>query len=194
MTHTPATLPGGEDAATIRAALKPLLTCEVYLTRFERQSRERVKLALAALDRLLAAAPEPPLNRSAATSGETAGHTPLPWVIERHDEEDGSISWEVWNHSPEYYTRILKLNDECTGDEVGDPQARANAALIVAAVNRSPLVEEMAKALEVARDRFADLADIIESGQVYTNFEFFRASAARCDEALAKFRAGESAP
>ena len=34
-----------------------------------------------------------------------------PWVVERHDQEDGSISYEVWDYDPANYRRVVVLND-----------------------------------------------------------------------------------
>lgn len=36
--------------------------------------------------------------------------TPGPWYLERHDQEDGSIAYEVWSHEP--YYRIISTTDE----------------------------------------------------------------------------------
>lgn len=34
-----------------------------------------------------------------------------PWTVERHDQEDGSISYEVWDTNPDSYRRVVCLND-----------------------------------------------------------------------------------
>jgi hypothetical protein len=55
--------------------------------------------------------------------------TPLPWTIERHDQEDGTISYEIWSVNPPTYHRIVTLNDW------DNKNAREDAELIVRAVN-----------------------------------------------------------
>jgi hypothetical protein len=54
--------------------------------------------------------------------------TPGPWTVERHDDDDGSINYEIWNHSPEHYTRVVTVND--LND---DGNAKHNARLMSAA-------------------------------------------------------------
>ena len=34
-----------------------------------------------------------------------------PYQVERHDQEDGSITYEVWDERPESYRRLCGLND-----------------------------------------------------------------------------------
>lgn len=34
-----------------------------------------------------------------------------PYVVERHDQEDGSITYEVWDYRPESYRRICSINE-----------------------------------------------------------------------------------
>lgn len=55
--------------------------------------------------------------------------TPRPWVVERHDQDDGSISYEIWCQTRPYYHRVVTLNDW------DNNHAREDADLIVRAVN-----------------------------------------------------------
>lgn len=58
--------------------------------------------------------------------------TPLPWTVERHDQEDGTISYEIWSiNPPTTYHRIVTLNDW------DNENAREDAACIVDAVNKT---------------------------------------------------------
>ena len=83
-----------------------------------------------------------------------AKHTPGPWILERHDEDDGSISYEVWNHTADHYGRIASCNDQLT-----HPNSKANARLIAAAPDQN------AALLEVDR-----LSLVIESAVRYADF------------------------
>jgi hypothetical protein len=63
-----------------------------------------------------------------------------PYVVERHDQEDGSITYEVWDYRPDTYRRLCSLNEwNDGGDE--DKQSRElstaknDADLIVRALN-----------------------------------------------------------
>lgn len=62
------------------------------------------------------------------------GVTPRPWYVERHDQDDGSINYEIWSvftgaDGTTDMHRIVTLNDE------DNENARLDAALIVKAVN-----------------------------------------------------------
>ena len=35
-----------------------------------------------------------------------------PYAVERHDEDDGSISYEVWDERPESYRRVARTDDD----------------------------------------------------------------------------------
>ncbi len=37
--------------------------------------------------------------------------TTHPYVVERHDQEDGSISYEIWDYRPDTYRRLCSLNE-----------------------------------------------------------------------------------
>jgi len=63
-----------------------------------------------------------------------------PYVIERHDQEDGSITYEIWDHRPESYRRLCSLNewdDGGTEDDDGNDlsTAKADAEMICRALN-----------------------------------------------------------
>lgn len=64
-----------------------------------------------------------------------------PYVVERHDQEDGSITYEIWDHRPESYRRLCSLNEwNDGGGRVDDDgfeasTAKADAELIVRALN-----------------------------------------------------------
>ena len=34
------------------------------------------------------------------------------WTVERHDQEDGSITYEIWCYDPDHYERICSINTE----------------------------------------------------------------------------------
>lgn len=53
-----------------------------------------------------------------------------PWTIERHDQDDGTINYEIWAiNPPQTYHRVVTLNDS------DNENAKADAELIVRAVN-----------------------------------------------------------
>jgi hypothetical protein len=64
-----------------------------------------------------------------------------PYVVERHDWEDGSISYEIWDHRPESYRRLCSIRErddsETYSDEGRRPQhcAKSDAELIARALN-----------------------------------------------------------
>ena len=55
--------------------------------------------------------------------------TPRPWLVERHDCDDGTINYEIWCQAAPTYHRVVTLNDW------DNEHAREDAALIVEAVN-----------------------------------------------------------
>lgn len=58
-----------------------------------------------------------------------------PWSVERHDQEDGSITYEVWDYNPDSYRRVCKLND----DEINEGRnAKRDAYTIAAGSASSP--------------------------------------------------------
>ena len=76
--------------------------------------------------------------------------TPGPWKVERHDMDDGSISYEVWHTATvEHYTRVVTFNAE-----YDDENAKANS-YHVAGTNPSAMIalyDEMLKVLEHKED------------------------------------------
>ncbi len=70
-------------------------------------------------------------DERSAPRGKSKGvarFTPGPWEVERHDQDDGSIEYEIWNHSAEHYTRIATVSDKND-----DANARCNAHVMAAA-------------------------------------------------------------
>lgn len=54
-----------------------------------------------------------------------------PYVVEREDEEDGSIRYHVFDYRPETYRFICSTND----DGGTDPNAKRDAELIARGLN-----------------------------------------------------------
>lgn len=53
------------------------------------------------------------------------------YSVERHDQDDGSITWEIWDTNVEHYRRLCSINDRDTR------HALADARLIAKALNDS---------------------------------------------------------
>lgn len=62
-----------------------------------------------------------------------------PFVVERQDQEDGSIQYEIWDERPDSYRRLCTVSEDyCDDSEDGDPdrgQAMKDANLIARALN-----------------------------------------------------------
>jgi hypothetical protein len=63
-----------------------------------------------------------------------------PYVVERHDQEDGSVTYEIWDYRPDSYRRLCSLNEWNDGGMEDDEErdlstAKADAELIVRALN-----------------------------------------------------------
>lgn len=63
-----------------------------------------------------------------------------PFVAERHDWEDGSIVYEIWDHRPESYRRLcVCAEDYVDEDDDLEPsergQVKKDADMIVTALN-----------------------------------------------------------
>lgn len=64
-----------------------------------------------------------------------------PYVIERYDQEDGSITYEIWDHRPDTYRRVCSINDENDSSSFRDEDrrpvncAKSDAEMIVRALN-----------------------------------------------------------
>jgi hypothetical protein len=65
--------------------------------------------------------------------------TSHPYVVERHDQEDGSIHYEVWDLRPATYRRLCTIcedpADECDDEISNRGQAKRDAKLIADALN-----------------------------------------------------------
>lgn len=55
----------------------------------------------------------------------------MRYSLERHDNDDGSITWEIWDTEPNFYRRICSINDDT------NRHAMADARLIAKALNDS---------------------------------------------------------
>ena len=64
-----------------------------------------------------------------------------PFVSERHDQEDGSIVYEIWDHRPDSYRRVCVcsedyVDEELEMDEPGDRgQTKKDADMIATSLN-----------------------------------------------------------
>lgn len=63
-----------------------------------------------------------------------------PFVVERHDNDDGSIVYEIWDQRPDSYRRLGVCSEDYVGDEPdGDEptrgQTKKDADMIVMALN-----------------------------------------------------------
>lgn len=62
-----------------------------------------------------------------------------PYVVERHDQEDGSIHYEIWDYRPDSYRRLCNVNEHYNVEsEYGHRdrgQSKRDADLIVRALN-----------------------------------------------------------
>lgn len=64
-----------------------------------------------------------------------------PYVVERHDQEDGSITYEVWDLRPDSYRRLCSLNELYESLTFNDDKtrpkhnAKSDAELIARALN-----------------------------------------------------------
>lgn len=66
--------------------------------------------------------------------------TTHPYVLERHDQDNGSISYEIWDYRPETYRRVCSINEwDDGGDEDEEGRdlttAKGDAEMIVRALN-----------------------------------------------------------
>lgn len=63
-----------------------------------------------------------------------------PYVVERHDQDDGSITYEIWDRRPDSYRRLCSMNERDDGggeDDNGNEffTAKEDAELIARALN-----------------------------------------------------------
>lgn len=74
-----------------------------------------------------------------------------PYVVERHDQEDGSITYEIWDVRPATYRRLCSINEWNDGGAEDDAEhelstAKADADMIATALNRLYGTREFASA------------------------------------------------
>lgn len=68
------------------------------------------------------------------------------YVVERHDDEDGTIQYEIWDHAPETYGVLCVLSDDLITD------AKAKAEQVATAMNcYADLMESLESALATIR-------------------------------------------
>lgn len=63
-----------------------------------------------------------------------------PYVVERHDEDDGAIVYEIWDQRPKSYRRLCSLHEWYDGGAEDDcgrvlSTAKSDAELICCALN-----------------------------------------------------------
>lgn len=61
-----------------------------------------------------------------------------PFVIERHDKDDGSIEYEIWDYRPDTYHRLCTIAEEPVDDDFDQEdrgQALRDATMVCAALN-----------------------------------------------------------
>lgn len=63
-----------------------------------------------------------------------------PYVVERHDQDDGSITYEIWDTRLDAYRRLCSLNEWTDGGFEGEDgkersTAKADAEMIARALN-----------------------------------------------------------
>jgi hypothetical protein len=62
-----------------------------------------------------------------------------PYVVERHDQEDGAIHYEIWDHRPDTYRRLCTVTEDpvedCEEPNTDRGRAKRDAELIARALN-----------------------------------------------------------
>lgn len=64
-----------------------------------------------------------------------------PFVVERHDQEDGSIEYEIWDYRPDSYRRVCVCSEDYVDEDIdAEPdadrgQVKKDADMIVTALN-----------------------------------------------------------
>lgn len=66
-----------------------------------------------------------------------------PFVVERHDQEDGAIVYEIWDHRPETYRRLCVCSEDYVdeddytveGEKPDRGQTKTDADMIATALN-----------------------------------------------------------
>jgi hypothetical protein len=95
-------------------------------------------------------------TRSTGMNASTIGrqnNKPI-WMVERHDQDDGSITYEIWDHNPETYRRITSVNDSL--DEEGE-NARKDAETIARAVNSHDDMLAALRSAEIKLSRYMEI-------------------------------------
>jgi hypothetical protein len=73
--------------------------------------------------------------------------TTSPYVVERQDQDDGSITYEIFDERPESYRFVCGVSDDCGGN----PYAKHDAEQISRGLNL--LVQYGKETLPAVRDR-----------------------------------------
>lgn len=55
-----------------------------------------------------------------------------PYVVQRHDDDDGSITYEVWDERPDSYRRLCSINE---WNDSTRATAKTDAEMIVRGLN-----------------------------------------------------------
>jgi hypothetical protein len=71
----------------------------------------------------------------------------MPWTIERHDRDDGSISYEIWDYNPSNYERVCTIND-C----YDNARAKKHADYIVSLHNTDEIGRKIYEAYNITHD------------------------------------------
>lgn len=62
-----------------------------------------------------------------------------PFVVERNDQEDGSIVYEIWDHRPDSYRRLCVCSEDYCDEDVEPDmdrgQTKKDADMIATALN-----------------------------------------------------------
>lgn len=64
-----------------------------------------------------------------------------PYVVQRHDQSDGSITYEIWDTRPDTFRRLCSINDHYDSTSYSDEGerpancAKDDAEMIVRALN-----------------------------------------------------------
>jgi hypothetical protein len=90
--------------------------------------------------------------------------TPLPWVVERHDQDDGTINYEIWSQTAPNYHRVVTLNDH------DNENARTDAAIIVTAVSQN----DSLVAHSAMMAKFAGAQEVRLAGSIFQQGELVK--------------------
>ncbi len=76
-----------------------------------------------------------------------------PYAVERHDDDDGEIVYEVWDERPDTYRMVARSADDCGGN----PYAKFDAEQIARGLNL--LVQYGKETMPNVRDRDNEILD-----------------------------------